>query len=229
VFFPVYCEEKNIDKMVHKTVEVLEGIGLKNYEVIIVNDGSTDTTAEVAEQLAGQYEKVRVIHHEKNLGYGTALATGFKAAVMDYILYLDGDNQYDLEDIRKFVALMPHTDAVIGFRIRKQYNLYRLITSTTYNLVVRFLFHSTERDINCAFKLFPRQLFNRIELESRDYFIDAEMVIKARKLNYRITEIGVTHLPRVHGVSSATHPLYIFRVVKEIIYFYRKIGPLTRP
>lgn len=222
VFFPAYYDEKNIDKMVHQAVAVLTEIGLQDYEVIIVEDGSPDRTAEVADALARQYAKVRVIHHERNLGYGLALRSGFLAAKMDYVFYSDGDNQYDLNELKKFVALLPYTDIVSGFRVRKQYSTYRKFTSFSYHLILRALFDLTDRDIDCAFKLFPRSLFERIELESQDAFIDAEVAIKARALNYRTTEVGVTHLPRRDGRSTGARASVIFRTMLEILKAYRK-------
>ena len=229
VFFPAYCEAGNLEKMVPRAVEVLGGIGLRDYEVIVVDDGSPDRTGEVADDLARRFPKVRVVRHEHNQGYGVALRTGFKSARMDYVFYSDGDNQYDLDDLRKFVALIPFTDIVSGFRIRKQYSLYRKLTSFTYNLMLRFLFDLSDRDIDCAFKLYPRELFDRIELESRDAFIDAEVAIKARALNYRTTEVGVTHLPRTDGVSTYGRPSVIIRTIGEMISAYRRYGSGIRP
>ena len=224
LFFPAYCEENNIAKMVHKVMAVLAEVPLKDFEVIIVDDGSPDRTGAVADELAAQYPQVRVIHHEKNLGYGLALRSGFKAARMDYVFYSDGDNQYDLEELPKFIALVPFTDLVSGFRIRKQYSTYRKITSFTYNLFLRILFDLSARDIDCAFKLYPRELFERIELDSKDGFIDAEVAIKARALRYRTTEVGVTHLPRTDGVSTFGRPSAIFKAIREMIKAYLKYG-----
>lgn len=225
VFFPAYYDEKNIGKVVTKAVKVIEEIGPRDYEIIIIEDGSPDRTGEVADELARQYSKVRVIHHPQNMGYGAALRSGFKAAKMDYIFYTDGDNQFDLEELKKFVALIPYTDIVSGFRTRKQYSTFRKITSFVYNLILRILFDLTDRDIDCAFKLYPRSLFDKIELESRDAFIDAEVAIRARMLNYKTTEIGVTHLPRLDGLSTAARPSAIFRAIREIIQSYRKYNP----
>jgi len=225
VFFPAYYDEKNIDKVVHKAVKVLSELCLKDYEIIIIEDGSPDRTGEVADGLARQYPNVRVIHHPHNMGYGMALRSGFKAAKMDYIFYTDGDNQFNLEELKKFIALIPYTDIVSGFRIRKQYSTFRKITSYVYNLILRFLFDLTDRDIDCAFKLYPRSLFDKIELESRDAFIDAEVAIKARMLNYKTTEVGVEHLPRLDGISTAARPSAIFRAIREIMLAYKKYNP----
>jgi len=172
--------------------------------------------------LAAEHECVRVIHHEKNLGYGAALCTGFLSATKEYVFYTDGDNQFDLDELKKFVALIPYTDMVAGFRVKKQYSNYRKFTSSVYNFVLRVLFDIHDRDVDCAFKLYPTELFRQIELESRDAFIDAEIAIKARLLGYRATEVGVEHLPRVDGISTGARPSVILRTIGEIYRSYRK-------
>lgn len=222
VFFPAYYDENNIDKVVIKAIEVLEDLNLKDYEVIIIEDGSPDRTGEVADELAKKYSKVRVIHHKKNMGYGATLKDGFVNAKMDYVFYSDGDNQFNLEELKKFVALIPYTDIISGFRIRKQYSNYRKFTSFIYNLILRLLFNIDDRDVDCAFKLFPTKLFKQIEIESKDAFIDAEIMIKARLLNYSVTEIGVEHLPRKDGISTGARPSVIFRTIIEIYKYYKK-------
>ena len=221
VFFPAYYDEKNIDKVVHKAVSILEELKLKDYEVIIIEDGSPDRTGEVADKLARQYEKVRVIHHEKNMGYGATLKDGFLSARLDYVFYSDGDNQFELEDIKKFVALIPYTDIVVGYRKKKQYSLYRKFTSLSYNYLLKLIFDINYWDIDCAFKLFKADLFKKIEIKSVDAFIDAEIMIKAKLLGYRTTEVGVEHLPRVDGISTGARPSVILRTIREI-FEYRK-------
>lgn len=221
VFFPAYHDQDNIAKVTEAAVQTLEGIGCA-YEVIIVHDGSPDRTGEVADGLARRFPEVRVIHHERNLGYGAALKTGFTNAKNDYIFYTDGDNQFDVREMRKFVALIGFSDLVIGFRNRKQYSLYRKITSFTYNLVLQVLFDLPYRDVDCAFKLVPKSLIDRIDIESADAFIDAELLIKAQWLDYSLTEIGVTHRPREAGVSGVNKGV-ILRTVKEVFLFYRKV------
>ena len=222
VFFPAYYDEGNIGKVVTKVISVLEELQLADYEVIIIEDGSPDRTAEVADELAKQYPKVRVIHHNKNMGYGATLREGFLSAKLDYVFYSDGDNQFDLDDLKKFVALIPYTDIVSGFRIKKQYSNYRKFTSFVYNFVLRVLFDMSERDVDCAFKLFPTKLFKEISVKSVRAFIDAEIMIKARLLNYSVTEIGVRHLPRMDGISTGARPSVIFWTIGEIYRYYKK-------
>lgn len=228
IFFPAYYDEHNIPKVVGHALRVVRELEIPRYEIIIVEDGSPDRTGEVADELAARHEHVRVIHHERNLGYGMALRTGFTQAKLDYVFYTDGDNQFDLDELKKFVALAPHTDIVSGFRIQKQYSSYRKFTSSVYNMVLRRLFRIHDRDVDCAFKLYPTELFRRIELESRDAFIDAEISIKARLLGYRSTEVGVTHLPRLDGISTGARPSVIARTIGEIWRSYRKYGKAIR-
>jgi glycosyltransferase involved in cell wall biosynthesis len=222
VFFPAYYDEKNIGKVTEGALRAIREMGIETFEIVIVEDGSPDRTGEVADELAAAHPNVRVIHHPKNMGYGAALKTGFTSARHDWVFYTDGDNQFDLQELKKFVALTPYTDIVAGFRINKQYSTYRKITSWVYNLVLRLLFDIRDRDVDCAFKIFRRELFDRIAIESKDAFIDAEIAIKARLLNYSSTEVGVTHLPRVDGVSTGARPSVIFRTIREILNYHRR-------
>jgi len=222
VFFPAYYDEKNIGKVTDAAVRVLEEMKLKDYEVIIIEDGSPDKTGEVADMLAGKYPKVRVIHHEKNIGYGATLKDGFLNAKFDYVFYTDGDNQFDLEELKKFVALIPYSDIVVGYRKSKQYSLYRKFTSLCYNYLLKLIFDIHYWDIDCAFKLFKTDLFKKIHIDSIDAFIDAEIMLKAKLLNYSVTEVGVIHLPRVDGISTGARPSVIIKTIKEV-YDYRKI------
>jgi glycosyltransferase involved in cell wall biosynthesis len=221
VFFPAYYDEKNIEKVVDKAVEVLEELRLKDYEVTIIEDGSPDKTADAADKLSEKYPKVKVIHHKVNKGYGATLYEGFTTAKMDYVFYTDGDNQFDLDELKKFVSLIPYSDMVIGYRKKKQYSPYRKFTSFIYNIILRVVFDIDYLDIDCAFKLFKRDLFDKISVKTKDAFIDAEIMIKAHLLNYTSTELGVRHLPRVDGVSTAARPSIIFKTIWEI-YEFRK-------
>jgi glycosyltransferase involved in cell wall biosynthesis len=222
VFFPAYYDENNISKVVDSAVTVLNQINIKDYEITVIEDGSPDNTGQVADELARKYEKVKVIHHQKNMGYGATLYEGFRNAKFDYVFYTDGDNQFNLEELKKFVALIPYSDIVIGYRKKKQYSLYRKITSITYNFALRWLFGIDYIDIDCAFKLFRRDLFDKITIKTKDAFIDAEIMIKAKRLGYSTTELGVKHLPRLDGVSTAARPSIILRTIREIYNLKRE-------
>ena len=221
VFFPAYNEQNNIGKLTEITVNVLEEIG-GEYEVIIVNDGSSDKTGELAEELARRHPKVRVIHHEKNLGYGAALKTGFANAKNDYIFYTDGDYQFDIRELKKFVALVGLSDLVVGFRIRKRYTVYRNVTSFVYNLVLQILFYLQYRDVDCAFKLVPKSFIDKIDIESVRFFVDAELLIKAQQLGYSVTEIGVNHYYRETGLTTVKAKVTL-STIREMIWFYLRM------
>jgi len=221
VFFPAYFDEGNIAKVVENAVKVLEELKLKDYEVIVIEDGSPDKTGEVADEMARKYEKVRVIHHENNMGYGATLKDGFTSSKMDYVFYTDGDNQFDLEEFKRFVALIPFADVIVGYRKKKQYSLYRKFTSLSYNYLLKLIFGLDYWDIDCAFKLFKRDLFDKIQINSVDAFIDAEIMLKAKLLGYKSIEMGVTHLPRIDGVSTGARPSVILRTIREV-WEYRK-------
>ena len=223
VFFPAYYDEKNIDKVVHKAVEVLEDLKLKDYEITIIEDGSPDNTGKVADQMAKLYPKVKVIHHEKNMGYGATLWEGFTTARFEYVFYTDGDNQFDLNDLRKFVSLIPYSDMVVGYRKNKQYSTYRKLTSFIYNYVLRFAFDIDFIDIDCAFKIIKTELFKKISVSTKDAFIDAEIMINACMHGYTFTEVSVNHLPRLDGLSTAARPSIIFKTIFEILQFRKKI------
>jgi len=217
VFFPAYHDENNIGAVVNQTIAVLPELKLKDYEITIIEDGSPDRTGQVADQLAAQYKQVKVIHHQTNWGYGATLAEGFRTARFEYVFYTDGDNQYNLDELKKLVALTSCSDIIIGYRQKKQYSTYKKTVSLCYNIIIRALFNLPYKDINCAFKLIKTDLFKKISLESTQGFIDAEIIIKARQLGYSITEIGITHLPRKNGQSTGTKPIVIFKTIQEIL------------
>jgi glycosyltransferase involved in cell wall biosynthesis len=222
VFFPAYHDEKNIEKTTLDALRAIREMGIRTFEIIIVEDGSPDRTGEVADALAAQHPEVRVIHHERNLGYGAALRAGFLAARHDWVFYTDGDHQFDLEELKRFVDLTAYADMVVGFRVNKRYSTYRKLTSFFYNLLLRLLFDVRDRDVDCAFKIYRRALFDHIGIESRDAFIDAEIAIKARLLDYRSIEVGVTHLPRLDGISTGARPSVIFRTLGELFRYWRR-------
>jgi dolichol-phosphate mannosyltransferase len=230
IFFPAYYDEKNIGKVVDKAISLCEDLirakKIKDYEITVIEDGSPDKTGEVADMLAEKYEKVNAVHHAKNMGYGATLREGFMNASrelgMSHVFYSDGDNQFDLDELKKFIDLLPYSDIVVGYRKHKQYSLYRRFTSLCYNYLLRLLFDIHYWDIDCAFKVFPTKLFREIKIDSIDAFIDAEIMIKAKLLGYSVTEVGVMHLPRVDGISTGARPSVIFKTIKEV-FAYRRI------
>ncbi|MGZ7032151.1 MAG: glycosyltransferase family 2 protein, partial [Thermoanaerobaculia bacterium] len=149
LFFPVYNDERTVERVARKALDLLAEVA-SEYDVIIVDDGSPDRSGEVADEIARREPHVRVIHHPQNLGYGAALRTGFEAARHEWICFTDGDDEYEIEDLRKLLRLKEHYDLVITFRYAKRYSGFRIFISYVYNKVLRFIFQTRFRDISCG-------------------------------------------------------------------------------
>ena len=182
VFFPCYNEEGSISTTVNKAIIVLNNLHI-DWEVIIVNDGSTDKTAEVVDSLAKTNPKIRVIHHPKNLGYGEALKSGFYNAKYDFICYTDGDGQFNFEEVTKFIYKLETADLIIGYRIKRADPFYRILFAKGWTLSLLMLFGMKLKDVDCGFKMVKREVLEKIpKLESkRGAMINAELAIKAKK------------------------------------------------
>jgi glycosyltransferase involved in cell wall biosynthesis len=213
---PAFNEEENIETAGSKMAEVLRSLELRDWEVIIVDDGSEDRTGSIADRLAAQDpEHVRVFHHQPNLGYARALKTGFGNARHDLVFYTDSDNQFDVGELNKMLPLIQDADIVCGFRIYRFDPLSRLVLSWGYNLLVRIIFRIRVKDVDCAFKLFRRSVFEKVTIESKKFFVDAEVLAKARYHGFRMVELGVRHYPRPAG-RSTVRPSHILTTLAEI-------------
>jgi glycosyltransferase involved in cell wall biosynthesis len=202
VFFPAYNDSGTIASMVIRAVQAASAL-TPDYEVIIVNDGSADATAEIADELARTYPNVRVVHHAKNSGYGGALQTGFKSATKDLIFYTDGDAQYDPGELRELWSRMtPDADLVNGYKISRSDPLHRIIIGRVYHHIVSTLFGLTVRDVDCDFRLMRRSIFERIQLEKTSGVICLEMMKKIHDAGFRIVEVPVHHYHRAFGKSQ---------------------------
>jgi glycosyltransferase involved in cell wall biosynthesis len=222
VFFPCYNEQDNVENTVSKAVDTLEKINA-DYEIIIVNDGSADTTGPIADRLAAQNSRIKVIHHPTNLGYGAALQTGFSAATKKLVFYTDGDGQFDINEMPPLLELIRDYDIVSCFRINRQDNLLRKINGFCWTKLVCLLFGLKIRDIDCAFKLYKCEIFDNIKLCSRGALIDTEIMARAVQKGYTITQKGVQHLPRIAGEQTGAKISVIFKAFKELFQLYRKI------
>jgi len=152
VFFPCYNEQPNVARTVENAREVLERIGA-DFEIIIVNDGSSDQTGDIADALAGRDNRIKVVHHRRNLGYGAALQSGFRAATKELVFYTDGDGQFDINEMPPLLPLMGEYDIVSCYRLNRRDSMIRKINAWCWTKLVCLLFGLTLRDIDCAFKL----------------------------------------------------------------------------
>ena len=239
IVLPAYNERENLPTMIERAEQIMPRL-VDDYEVILVDDGSRDGTREVATELMEEnYPTVRVAVHDQNRGYGAAIRTGFAHAQGDLVFYTDSDNQFDLGDLEHFLPLMDEWDLIVGFRVYRYDTVMRSMLSWVYNRIVRVLFRVRVRDVDCAFKLFRREVLEKITIESDDFFVDAELVAKARKWNFRLLEKGVRHYPRVAGettvrVSDIPETLKRIGLMWKRIYYpgqehLRRVGRGTRP
>jgi glycosyltransferase involved in cell wall biosynthesis len=227
VILPAYNEEENIERAVTQAVEVLPKLAT-DFEVIVVNDGSVDGTAEIVQALVSEHHpQVRLLSHLSNRGCGAALRTGFAHARHDLVFYTDADNQFDISELRYFVPLMDDCDAVVGFRVYRYDSVLRSMVSWVYNRLVRVLFRVKVRDVDCSFKLFRREVIDKITIESEDFFVDTELVAKARRWNFRVVEKGVRHYPRVAG-ETTVQPSDVTRTLRTVLSMWRRIYMPTR-
>ncbi len=216
VFFPCYNEQDNITRVVQQALAALEKCKA-DFEVIIVDDGSSDGTGQIADELAGQNSGVKVVHHRTNLGYGAALQSGFKASTKELVFYTDGDGQFDINEMPPLLGLMEHYDIVSCYRLNRQDNLIRKINGWCWTKLVCLLFGIKVRDIDCAFKLYKREIFDNIKLVSTGALIDAEILARAVRKGYRITQKGIHHYPRTAGAQTGANFRVIFRAFKELL------------
>jgi len=216
IFFPCYNEQDNITLVVEQALTVLEKLNA-DFEVIIVNDGSSDSTGQVAEEIAGRKDRVKVVHHRTNLGYGAALQSGFKAATKELVFYTDGDGQFDINEMPPLLGLMKQYDIVSCYRLNRQDNLIRKINGWCWTKLVCLLFGMKIRDIDCAFKLYKREIFDNIKLVSTGALIDAEILARAVRKGYRVTQQGIRHYPRTAGAQTGANLRVILRAFKELL------------
>jgi len=215
-FCPAYYDGKNISHVVNKAVDIFSEL-CEDYEIIVVNDGSPDNTGEVLDKLASIYKKVRVVHHPRNLGYAEALKTGLRNANrFEFILFTDGDNQYDVEDFRKMVRYMKDHDAVISYRTKNANSFTRRVISWVFNRVLNIMFREPFRDLSSAFRLVKRDALNGIEYESTSIFFPIEIILKLHKRNFKIKEIPIETRERAHGRSTSLLPKNVMGLIMDM-------------
>ena len=233
IFFPMWNEQDYIGRALDAgrsaCVELLEGGDILDYELIVVDDASTDNTPALADQMALADRHVSVVHHPVNRKLGGSIKTGFAAATGDLVLYTDADLPFDFAEVRKAIRVMRlyESDIVSAYRHdRTGEGSSREIYTFFYNMLIRMLFGVRMRDINFAFKLCKRHIFEHIELKSEGSFIDAELIIRARKLGYTITQFGVDYFPRTRGTSTLSSPNVIFTILREMRVLRRELRGL---
>jgi len=221
-FCPAYNDEKNLPILIPKTVSLFEKI-CSSYEIIIVVDGSPDSTGKIADNLSKKYPNVKVIHHKKNKGYGGALKSGFlNATKYPYIFYTDGDSQYDVNALKQMLPFMDSYDAVVGKRINRALKFRRKIQTSFYNWLIRSLFHLDNKDINCAIRLFKRSAVDKIDISgiSASAFFPAQFLLELYRHGAKIKEVNVKHYPRIFGKESGGKINVIVPTFLDMLTYY---------
>lgn len=220
VFFPAYNDAGTIASMVVTAVRTLREL-TDDYEVIVVNDGSEDHTAEVLEELARLYDCLRVIHHPKNLGYGAALRSGFAACTKELIFYTDGDAQYDPRELKLLLpALREEVDLVNGWKIERHDPLHRVIIGRIYQYVVKFAFGLKLKDVDCDFRLMRRTIFEKVKLKSDSGVICVELMKKVQDAGFGLAEVPVHHYHRAYGRSQFFNFRRIKRTLIQLVHLW---------
>jgi glycosyltransferase involved in cell wall biosynthesis len=223
-FFPAHNEEANLPGLVAEALATLPALA-DRFEIVIVDDGSRDATARLADELAAAHPEVRVVHHPTNLGYGAALRSGFAAARYKVLAFTDGDRQFRVADLGRLLAALDvpaaagtaatAPDAVAGFRIHRADPLVRTVYARLYHLANRIFFGLRVRDVDCACKVFRRAGLEGIAVESGGAFFSAELLIKLQAAGHRLGEVGVPHYPRVAGSATGAKASVVLRAVRD--------------
>jgi len=217
VVLPAYNEEAVIAATVAACVKTLSVIA-PDFEIIVVDDGSHDRTGAIADELAAQDARIRVVHNRPNRGYGGALIAGFAAVSKDLTFFMDSDGQFDIHDLVKLLELREHGyRAALGYRLHRRDGVVRHINAWGWNVLVSLLFGLHVRDVDCAFKVYDTELVRLLDVRSEGAMVNTEMLVKLKTLGIATAETPVRHLPRLHGSATGASPRVIIRAFRELL------------
>jgi glycosyltransferase involved in cell wall biosynthesis len=216
VILPIYNEAENIADVIKRILNWLPSV-TEDFEIVAVDDGSSDKSKDILEDLAKQDFHLRVIRHLRNKGYGAALTTGFMNAKKEYLLMMDADQQFDISELIKLIPYIPDYDIVAGFRLKRMDSFYRCLLGATFNFSMNIFFGLNLKDINCGFKLYKKSLLEKMKLITQGALINVEMMAFAKKSMVKIKEVGINHLPRIYGKQTGSSLKVIVKAVFEVI------------
>lgn len=218
IFFPAFNEEENVAQSIKAASRVAEAV-TDDYEIIVVDDGSQDRTAQVVQGLVSKYDNLKLVRHEKNQGYGGAVWTGFDSATKDWIFFSDADLQFDLKEISKLIEYIGESDVVIGYRYNRSDPFIRSLNAWGWKILMRLVFGLNVRDVDCAFKLIKSTRVKLIlpQIVSRGAMFSAELLIRLQQNGHHPIQIPVHHYPRPAGTQSGASLKVILRAFKEVL------------
>jgi glycosyltransferase involved in cell wall biosynthesis len=215
---PAHNESANLPRVIPAALEALAQLS-GSYEIVLVDDGSTDATVAVARaEMGEQADRLRVVSHRHKSGYGITVADGLRAADGDWVAFVDGDGQFDPHDLRLLAELAPGADLIAGWRIHREDPWHRSVVSGTFNVLVRFLYGISYRDVDCGFKLMRRDLLElATPILARSALLNTELYFKAQRSGLTIRQVGITHHRRIAGVRSGGKLIPILRAIRELV------------
>ncbi len=237
VFFPAYNEEKNIGHCIESAKKTLQKYVEKWEILVVVYEGSIDKTIDVVTAHQKKDKRIHLLVQPKEQkGVGTAYLLGFQHAKYDLVFYCDSDNQFDISELKRFIPYMDDFDIIAGYRINRQDPKGRIWTSKIYNFFLRQLFPIKERDVDCAFRCVNKKIFNSFSIVSTTGLMTAEMLAKARIAGYKITQVGVSHYPRLEGEArfempaglNVPKPKVVWEIMQEIIRLRKNIADFKK-
>jgi glycosyltransferase involved in cell wall biosynthesis len=226
VVLPVYNEEGNIHYVIDSIMDTLASV-TGDFEIIAVDDGSADSTDKILKDIKVSCERLKVVRHPRNIGYGAALRSGFKQAEKDLIFFMDADRQFEVSEIKKLLPFIEDYDIVAAFRIRRNDPIYRLVLGFCFNFIMRILFPVKIKDINCGFKLLRSGWLKKINLTTHGALINTEMMSLAHKNKLKVKQAGVNHYPRIYGRQTGGSLKIVCRAAFEIVKLKLKLWGLT--
>lgn len=222
VFFPVYNEEANLEILVKQATRILPELASR-YELLIINDGSTDDSLKIAEKLRSAYKQIKIFSHQKNQGYGEVLKTGIKNSQYEWIFWTDSDLQFDLSELAHFVKETDQYKAIIGYRKKRSEGFRRHLNTSLFKLYIDLLFRLHVKDIDCAFKLIEASSLKQLKLTSGSAFTSAEILYRLKKNGVKFKEIAVNHYPRLYGQATGAKLGVILKACYEALNTYLNI------
>jgi hypothetical protein len=223
---PSYNEEANIATALDRTLSAAKRL-CSEFEIVVIDDGSTDRTADLVRNAITQHRSIKLVSHRTNRGYGEALRSGFAAAQFDFVFFTDADNQFDMNELELLLVWADKADVVAGYRKVRRDPFMRRVNAWAWNRIVRWLFYVPVRDIDCAFKLFRREALQQIDIESRGAMINTEIMVKLARSGCTIVEVGVSHFPRTSGAPQGAKVRVIARALREVKTMHPRLSKLA--
>ncbi|MBI5116808.1 glycosyltransferase family 2 protein [Candidatus Poribacteria bacterium] len=228
VVMPAYNEKDNIERAVESALKVLKDAS-DDFEIVVVDDASTDGTGAMLDRMAASIPALKVVHHDRNRKFGKTIRDGFAVASKELVFITDSDNPIDMEDMKKAIPLMKEYDFVSGSRLTREPSVKRIVYTAIYNFMIRTVFRLNVRDVNFSYKMVKRELLRKLDLRSEGSFIDAEMLLEAKRRGARIKEIDIMYYPRALGESTLASPSIIAKILYEMSkYMLRRLFQFGR-